>query len=326
MGGRRHGDVAALLWVVTVISVLVTGAGGFIGSRVLAAANGSACRVIPISRRPSGPQFRVLDLAGPLDGLPKVDWVFHLAGGYAGASAESLEQSDYEVTRRLIAWGRSARVRNWVFASAAEVYGTCAEPATEDSPTRPVIPYGRIKREIERMFGTLAREDSESRVAVLRIGEVYGGNGNLVNELTRRFRSGFCPWFGSGDVPVSFVHVDDVARAFWCALREVPRGFSVWNVADEMPATWREFLECYAGLLGTRKAVGLPLALSRAYALASTFADRVRGRSPTVTQHVVSLLTTSKPMSSRKARDHLGLRLEYPEFRIGLREVLDREP
>ncbi len=307
-------------------SVLVTGAGGFIGSRVLAAADGSACRVIPISRRPAGSQFHVLDLMAPLDSLPRVDWVFHLAGGYAGASIEDLERSDLEMTRRLIAWGRAAHVRNWVFASAAEVYGACAKPTTEDSPTRPVIPYGRIKLEIERLFGNLARDDSESCVVVLRIGEVYGRNGNLVNELTRRFRSGFCPWFGSGRVPVSFVHVDDVAQAFWCALRKAPRGFSVWNIADEMPVTWREFLECYAGLLGTRKAVGLPLPLSRAYALASTFADRVRGRSPTVTQHIVSLLTTPKPMSSRKARNHLGLRLQYPDYRVGLREALDRGP
>lgn len=307
-------------------SVLVTGAGGFIGRRVVASPESSACSVVPISRRPAGPGFQVVDLLGPLDSLPRVDWVFHLAGGYVGASAARLEQSDVEMTKRLIAWGRSAGVRNWVFASAAEVYGGCAEPATEDSATRPVIPYGSVKLEIEGMFGALTREDPERRVAVLRIGEVYGRNGNLVDELTRRFRSGFCPWFGGGRVPVSFVHVDDVAQAFWCAQRQAPRGFSVWNVADEMPVTWRDFLDHFAELLGTRKAVGLPLSLSRAYAVASTLADRARGRAPVVTQHVVSLLTTSKPLSSRKAREHLGLRLQYPEYRGGLRVTLDGRP
>jgi nucleoside-diphosphate-sugar epimerase len=309
-----------------VTSVLITGAAGFIGLQVLAAADPSAYDVIPVSRRPAGAQFLVLDLAGPLDTLPKVDWVFHLAGGYAGASARHLEQSDLEMTKRLIAWGRAAHVQNWVFASAAEVYGNCCKPATEDSPTRPVIPYGRIKLEIERMFRDLVQQDPESRAIVLRIGEVYGRNGNLVTELTRRFRSGFCPWFGSGRVPVSFVHVDDVARAFWRALRDGPHGFSIWNIADEEPIAWREFLDHFAGLLGTRKVVGLPLSLSRAYASASTMADRVRGRFPMLTQHVVSLLTTPKPMSIRKGREHLGLRLKYPEYRVGLNEVLDREP
>jgi nucleoside-diphosphate-sugar epimerase len=308
----------------TMISVLVTGAAGFIGQRVVAASDRSTYRVIPVSRRPAGAQFLVLDLTGPLDTLPRVDWVFHLAGGYAGAGARHLEQSDLEMTRRLVHWGRSAHVRNWVFASAAEVYGKCAEPATEDSPTRPAIPYGQVKLQIEQLFSDLAHDVPDSRVAILRIGEVYGRRGNLVDELTRRFRSGFCPWFGSGRVPVSFVHVDDVAQAFWSALRNAPQGISTWNIADETAVTWREFLDHFAGMLGTRKAIGLPLSLSRAYALASTMADRVRGRFPIVTQHVVSLLTTPKPMSSRKARERLGLRLRYPEYRVGLKEALDR--
>lgn len=324
MGGDCYRDAAPLVRLDAVTSVLVTGAGGFIGRRVLAAADSTAYRVIPLSRRPAGSQYHVLDLRGPLDGLPTADWVFHLAGGYAGASAGELERTDLEMARRLIAWGRAAHARNWVFASAAEVYGPCAKPATEDAPTRPVIPYGRVKLEIERAFRDLARDEPESRVAVLRIGEVYGRNGNLVTELMRRFTSGFCPWFGDGRVPVSFVHVDDVARAFWCTLREAPRGFSVWNIADAMPATWREFLDEFARLLGTRRAIGLPLRLARAYACASTVADRVRGRAPVVTQHVVSLLTTSKPMSTQTARDRLGLRLQYPEYRAGLREALDR--
>ncbi|UCG87686.1 MAG: NAD-dependent epimerase/dehydratase family protein [Gemmatimonadota bacterium] len=304
-------------------SVLVTGAGGFIGRRVVDCADGATHRVVPVSRRPAGGQSMVLDLTGPLGALPKVDWVFHLAGSYAGAGTRQLEQSDLEMTRRLIAWGRSVHVRNWVFASAAEVYGECAEPATEDSPTHPLIPYGRVKLEIEHLFSKLAREVPDTRAAILRIGEVYGRSGNLVEELTRRFSSGFCPWFGSGKVPVSFVHVDDVAQAFWSALRNAPLGISTWNIADDRIVTWREFLGHFARLLGTRDVVGLPISLSKAYALASTMADRVRGRRPTVTRYVVTLLTTPKPMSGRKAREQLGLRLQYPEYQVGLEEALD---
>lgn len=303
-------------------TVLVTGAGGFIGRRVLALGEESEYQVIAAARRPIGDGCVVLDLNGPLDSLPRVDWVFHLAGGYAGADARTLERCDVDMAGRLIEWGTRLEIKNWVFASAAEVYGRSERALLEDSPTRPVIPYGRAKLKIEGMFARLADELPDSRVAILRIGEVYGRDGTLIDELTRRYRGGFCPWFGSGDVPVSFVHVDDVARSFWAAARTAPPGLSIWNIADDRPVTWRTFLDDMAGLLDARRAIGLPLPLARLYAAASTAADRVRGRAPTVTQHIVTLLTTPKPLSNCRARDAMDLELAYPDYRGGLRATL----
>jgi NAD dependent epimerase/dehydratase family len=80
--------------------------------------------------------------SGPLlvlQDLSSVDWIFHLAGAYAGD------------------WGLKASVKNWVFASAAEVYGEVEGIASEEAPTRPVIPYGRIKLEVERLLAKRLR-------------------------------------------------------------------------------------------------------------------------------------------------------------------------
>jgi nucleoside-diphosphate-sugar epimerase len=307
----------------TMSTILLTGAAGFIGRRVWEMAEGSGHQVLGITRRPvEGRATIIHDLRREFPSLPKADWVFHLAGEYAGADTETLRQADIVMAWRLIDWGRRAGIRNWVFASAAEVYGRCERPATEESPTDPVIPYGRAKLAIERMFQRMSREVPDGRVVILRIGEVYGRQGTLIEELMQRFRSGFCPWFGRGDVPVSFVHVDDVARAFCAAARTAPQGFSVWNVADDEPTTWREFLGFLADLLGTRSQVGLPLPLARLYAAASTAADRVRGRAPTVTQSIVTLLTTPKPQSNRKSRVELGVEYQFPEYRNGLRQLV----
>ncbi len=322
MGGVGHGDPSSLLPTGTMTSVLLTGASGFIGRRVLETGDVSQYGMIAAARRPVGDRSIIVDLNGPLDSLPRVDWVFHLAGGYAGADARTLDRCDLDMARRLIDWGKRQEIKNWVFASAAEVYGRSEGLVAEDSPTQPVIPYGRVKLQIERMFARLADEVPDSRVTFLRIGEVYGPHGTLIDELTARLRTGFCPWFGSGDVPVSFVHVEDVARSFWAAARAGPLGVSIWNIADDEPITWREFLDYLASLLGTRKAIGLPLPLARLYAAASTAADRVRRRTPTVTRHVVTLLTTPKPLSNRRAREELGWRLRYPEYRSGLRATV----
>lgn len=303
-------------------TVLVTGAGGFIGRRAVAASIDAGFDVIPVARQPLPGNSVTLDLTGSIDQLPTTDAVFHLAGGYAGANFKTLENSDLKIARNLINWGVSSGVRTWVFASAAEVYGNCAQPVTEDAPTKPVIPYGRVKLDIEREFARLVEQLPGSRVAVLRIGEVYGRDGTLIDEMTQRFRRGFCPWFGSGRVPVSFVHVDDVARAFIVAARNLDTGFHVINVADERPTEWREFLEHFASLLGTRGPIGLPLPISFSYATASTVLDRLNRRRPTVTRNIVKLLTTAKPMCNAKLRTKLGLDLLYPDYRAGLEEAV----
>lgn len=303
-------------------SVLVTGAGGFIGGRLVEAAEAQGYKVYSVARRPLPGRSFICDLRSPWQGLPAVDWVFHLAGGYAGASLRILEDSDIRMMRNLFDWSRRAGVRKWIIASAAEVYGVCQGVAEEEAPTRPIIPYGVVKLRLERMASELARQRPDSRLVILRIGEVYGRGGRLVDELARRLRSGFCPWFGSGAVPVSFVHVDDVVRTILAAPGHSLDRISLWNVADDEPVLWRDFLLALATLLRTRGPVPLPLWLGGLYAWWSQGLARIGGRSPVVSREIIRLLTTPKAISNAKIKRDLKLSLAYPDVRNGLCEAL----
>jgi nucleoside-diphosphate-sugar epimerase len=262
------------------------------------------------------------DLRFPLGDLPVTDWVFHLAGGYAGASLRELQATDLVIGRNLLDWGRANSVRNWVFASAAEVYGAQDGVASEDAPTGPVIPYGEVKLALEAAFAAFAAEVPGSRVVILRIAEVYGPEGRLVRELGARLASGFCPWFGSGSVPLSFVHVEDVARAFLGAAGHAKQGLAVCNVADDQPTTWREFLAEMSTRLGTRPAVFLPPALGRLYASGSSLWARALGRTPVVTRYVIRLITTPKVLSNQRMKSALSVELRYPGYQTGLKDSL----
>lgn len=310
-------------------SVLVTGAGGFIGRRVVCAASSAGYGVTAIVRKPChGAVHRVIqhDLRLPLDNLPPADWIFHLAGAYAGAGNEELQRADLEMASNVIRCGLAAGIKNWVFASAAEVYGDVCGIATEETPTQPVIPYGRIKLMVERLLLEKTKDISNCRVVILRIGEVYGYEGRLMTELTARLKQGFCPWPGTGDIPASFVHVDDVAQAFLCAVKSAPAGISVYNVADDMPATWHGFLVRVARSLGARPPVFLPEMLVHLYAACGTLACRATGREPILTRHAVRLITTPKALSNTRVKRELGFHARYPSFSEGLEEAIRGVP
>jgi len=306
-------------------SVLVTGAGGFIGRRVVSAAGRAGYGVTAVVRQPPSGNVRNAiqhDLRLPLDDMPPVDWVFHMAGAYAGAGDKELQRADMKMARNVIRWGLAAGIKNWIFASAAEVYGDVDGTADEEAPTRPVIPYGRVKLMVERLLMEEIKDVSNFRVIVLRIGEVYGSGGRLINELAARLERGFCPWPGSGKVPLSFVHVEDVAQAFLCAVQSAPAGISVYNVADDTPTTWRDFLGRAAQLCRARPAVFLPESLARIYARCSTLARLATRRQPILTRQAIRLITTPKVLSNARLKRELGFRPCYPSYREGLEEAL----
>ena len=310
-------------------SVLVTGAGGFIGRRVVFAANNAGYSVTPIVRKlhPGNiPSVIQRDLTLRLDNLPPVDWIFHLAGAYAGAGDQELRHADLTMAHNVIHWGLAAGIKNWILASAAEVYGDVHGIADEEAPLLPVIPYGRIKLMVERLLTEKTRDVSNCRVILLRIGEVYGPGGRLTTELAARLKRGFCPWPGTGHVPVSFVHVDDVAQAFLCAVQSAPTGVSVYNVADDMPSTWQDFLRRVAQLYRTRPPVFLPKALVQFYGVCSTLARRATGREPILTRQAVRLITTPKALSNTRLKQELRVQLRYPSYSEGLEETLRGVP
>ena len=304
------------------MNVLVTGAGGLIGRAVVKQTRAAGWRVTGAARRPCAEADLICDLRRPIENLAAPDAVLHLAGGYAGASARELADSDLAIAHNVLAWGRRQGIRRWVLASAAEVYGSIQGEADEQAATRPVIPYGEVKLEVERLFAQMASDVPDCHIVFLRIGEVYGRDSRLLHELITRLKSGFCPWPGSGRVPLSFVHVDDVALAFQLATQLAPAGISVYNVADGEPTTWYSFVRHLGQKIGAHPPVRLPLPLVYSYMLGHRCASSLAGRTPVLTSYALRLLTTPKVLSSGKIKRELGFSPQFPDFRFGLEEAL----
>ncbi len=125
----------------------------------------------------------------------------------------------------LLELSRLHKVKKFVFAaSGGTYYGECERPAREESPPRPLSPYGVTKLAGEhyvRAYGAL----HGLKFTVLRYGNVYGprqdphGEAGVVAIFCQRLLAGQTVFiYGNGKQQRDYVFVGDVARANVAAL------------------------------------------------------------------------------------------------------------
>jgi GDP-4-dehydro-6-deoxy-D-mannose reductase len=160
--------------------MLLVGAGGFVGSHLLAAARTAGVRVVPAGRDSSP----ACDLRDPIAveaciETVRPDLIVNAAG--AASVKESWERPEEVfdlnaagVAHLLDAASRQVPTAHVLCVSSAEVYesGDGASLLREDLELRPLTPYGKSKVAME-MFCARARERGQ-KVAVVRVFNLLG--------------------------------------------------------------------------------------------------------------------------------------------------------
>ncbi len=246
---------------------LVTGATGFIGSRLLQPDE------LALVRRPSGLAREVLgDLLDPhslLAACRGIDTVFHCAGhahAFASSDPAAHWRINFEGTRNLVNAAGAAGVKRCVFLSSvkamAEPGGECVD---EDWPGEPATPYGQAKRAAEAAV-LEAGAKYGMHVVNLRLAMVYGrgGRGNL-ERLARAIRTGWFPPLPETGNRRSLVHVDDVVAALRVAAAHPGASGRTYIVAESRAYSGREIVDTIRAIL--RKPAlrwGVPASVMRA--------------------------------------------------------------
>lgn len=227
---------------------IVTGATGFVGSRLMRGLGGN-----PATLSMAGEGWAAAAQSAPFARAT----VIHLAARAHRMDADSgalYLRDNAEKTRQLAQLAASRGARRFVFLSSIKVLGeettarafTCADrPAPRDA-------YGRSKLAAEVALQEVAAKGSMQCV-IVRSPLVYGkgARGNLAS-LLELADSGWPLPFASLAAPRSFIHVDDLAELLLaCALRPQAAG-RIYLAAHREPACTRDL----AGAL--REALGRP--------------------------------------------------------------------
>lgn len=216
-------------------TIAVSGATGFVGINLCRALQGAGWTVLPLSRRHL--TAGALPLAEQLRG---VRGVINLAGApiigrWTPAYKKTLMDSRILTTRRLVEAMATLAERPEIFISTSAVgYYASAGRHTEEHHCQAGGFLGRLTREWEQE--AWAARDLCLRTIIFRLGVVLGANGGALNEMLPPFRLGLGGTIGSGQQPLSWIHLDDLLRAYLTALAD-PSWEGVYNLTAPEPTT-----------------------------------------------------------------------------------------
>jgi nucleoside-diphosphate-sugar epimerase len=264
-------------------TIALTGATGFIGSRVARRLAATGCKIQALTRATSDRSrlagFNVQWVKGALEDVESlrrlvggVDAVVHCAGAVRGATQAYFNRLNVDGVARLVyaAVAQQPLPRFLLISSI-----TAREPD--------VSPYAASKRQAETVLET---EAGKMAWAVLRPPPVYGPGDKEMLPLLRWMARGIAFIPGSGKGRLSMLYVDDLAEAIrkWLLHRRLANGVFELHDGHSNGYCWQDVIETVGRLYAKRvRCVHVPVAAAEALAKLNLLTAKVLGYAPMLT-------------------------------------------
>jgi len=301
---------------VTIQSVLITGANGFIGRALAGQFREQGIKVVGVDLQGDGDQVHVGDVGNPESWghlLDQAEVVVHTAALVTNAMAdEDMWRVNVLGTRNLVAAAARHGVRRFVQISSIVAYGNAATGELDEE--HPVHAHGgsyvRTKLASEHVV-LAAHAQHGLDVVIVRPGDVYGPGSRpwviVPIEMIKR-RQFLLPANGEGYFRP--VYIDDLVRGIALASTAERASGQIFNLSSDGYVTTKTFFAYHHRWLGRSGPLCLPTSVAWALAestfrLGLLFGSRTEGSGASVAQ-----LTTRSWFSIRKAGEILGWKPE----------------
>jgi len=251
------------------LRALVTGAAGYIGSRLVERLNKSGDEVVALVRPGSSVSKlgnfngRIIqadlnkkqDVADLREILRGIDCIYHLAAGTSGSHYEMF-MNTVVATDNLLDCLQHCDVRRLVLVSSFSVYEmTCLSAAETLDETCPLERNVRLRDSYTickvRQEKLVREKCLELRIplVVIRPGKVYGPSDNPVFPQLGLRIPGMCFLVIGGNNILPLTHVSNCVDAIYLAGTVPGIENGVFNIVDDDLPTQREYLRCYERIL-----------------------------------------------------------------------------
>lgn len=315
--------------------VLVTGATGFVGSRLseLLSTKESAKvtgtgrnleRVAYLKGR--GVELQAADLLNA-DAMKELvegqEIVIHTAAAL-GADPGMAQKVNVDATETLVRFAGEACVSRFVHVSTV---GACdmtnLKSVDETAPLALNHPstYPRTKAEAEQRATEMARK-YDLELSIVRPSMIYGpGHGVWSEVMFKNVLDGKPVMLGDGSGNFNPVYIDDVVDAIIICAKHPNATGEVFNVSAEI-TTWKEFMSHYGELCG-KELKSVPVFVARMMA----FANKIPGITTPIDRGFIEMATSRKQFPIQKGRDLLGWKpqISYEEGMKRTIEWLEKE-
>jgi len=242
------------------MKILITGATGLIGQRLIQALLNQSHHITALTRSPEratkilGPQVELLNSLDGLSSLDGFEAVINLAGEpiadkrWTAAQKQKLCDSRWQLTAQIAELIKASAKPPSVMISGSAVgyYGDQGQALVTEQRS----PHQEFTWQLCSRWEALALEaqSANTRVCLLRTGVVLSSEGGALTKMALPFRMGVGGPFGNGQQYMPWIHIDDMLNATLFLLNQ-PSLKGPFNMVAPTPVRNQQFSEQLAKVL-----------------------------------------------------------------------------
>ncbi|MDF1543938.1 MAG: SDR family NAD(P)-dependent oxidoreductase [bacterium] len=316
-------------------SVLVTGANGFVGTRLCRHLHAKGYHVIAGVRKSADlsllketpVEYRCGDVTQPgtlAEMVKDVDYICHSAGLTKAKRIQQLYDVNETGTRNLFKAivDHNPNLKKVLLISSLAVVGGSrnGEKITEESKPRPITHYAKSKLAGER---TALEFKEKFPLVVIRPHGVYGPGDKEVFSFFDTVNKGIKPYVGNPERFLQMVHVDDLCNAIEKALTAKTASGAIYSICENQSYSMKEMIGLLEQASGKKAyVVRIPGWLFRLIGMISGSLFKLVGAAPMLTGDKAEELLAAWEVSTEKGKRDLQFEARIP-FERGAKETFE---